>query len=75
MATDASAKQLPSDVAKFLHMSLKAQIDDLSEDAKKELGFQTPKEKIKEKLLNKAKKLSKDELVKFIQTDTTWLGK
>lgn len=67
MASDSSAKQLPGDVTKFLHMSLQKEISDLGEDARKELGMQTPKEK----LIDKAKNMSKEELINFLQSDTT----
>lgn len=67
MTTDTMAKQLPSDVTKFLHMSLKNQIDGLNSDAKKELGFQSPKEK----LIDKVKDLSKEQLIEYLKSDTT----
>ena len=69
MMTDSSAKELPSDVTKFLHLSLKNEIKDLSDDTKRQLDVQTPKEK----LLDKAKDLSKEELIKFLEKDTTVL--
>lgn len=69
MTSDSSAKQLPGDVTKFLHMSLKSEIANLSEDARKELGVESPKEK----LLDKVKKLSKEELINYLQSDSTLL--
>jgi amino acid transporter len=68
ITTDSSAKQLPSDVTKFLHMSLQEQMKDLSSDVKKELGVQ---QSPKEKLLDKVKSMGKDELIKYLQIDTT----
>jgi hypothetical protein len=71
ITTDSSAKSLPSDVTRFLHLSLNKEIDDLSKevksDVRKELGIQTPKEN----LLDKVKQLSKDELIQYIQNDST----
>ena len=71
ITTDSSAKQLPSDVTKFLHLSLNKEIEDLStetkEDIKKELGVQTPKEK----LLDEVKTLTKEQIIDYLQKDTT----
>lgn len=67
MTTDSSAKEIPSDITKFLHMSLKNEINDLNSDTKKELGVQTPKEK----LLDNIKNLSKEQIIEYIKTDTT----
>lgn len=67
ITTDSSAKQLPADVTKFLHISLQNQMKDLSADVKRTLGAQTPKEK----LLDKVKSLSKEELINYLQNDST----
>lgn len=69
MTSDTSARQLPGDVTKFLHMSLQSEISSLGDDVKRELGVQTPKEK----LLEKVKQMSKDELVAYLQSDSTLL--
>lgn len=67
ITSDSSAKQLPSDVTKFLHMSLQEQMKDLSSDVKKELGVQSPKEK----LIDDVKNMTKEEIIKRLETDTT----
>lgn len=71
ITTDSSAKSIPSDITKFLHLSLNKEIDDLSydtkQDIKKELGIQSPKER----LIDKAKQMTKDELIKYLQSDST----
>lgn len=67
MVTDTSAKQLPSDITKFLHMSLKKEVEELSDDAKRELGVQSPKDK----LIDKAKEMTKEQLIEFIKSDTS----
>jgi hypothetical protein len=67
MTTDTAAKQLPSDITQFLHMTLKGEIKDLSEDAKRELGLQTPKDK----LIDKVKDLTKEQLIDYLKNDTT----
>ncbi|MEO5646170.1 MAG: hypothetical protein ABIO57_03695 [Candidatus Paceibacterota bacterium] len=69
MTTDTSARKLPSDVTKFLHLSLKNEIAGLSDTAKKELGITTPKDEF----LKKAAKMSKEQLLKYLQADTTVL--
>lgn len=67
MTTDSSAKELPADITKFLHMSLQNEIKDLSSDAKKELGVQTKKEK----LLDDIKDMSKEQIIEYFEKDTT----
>jgi len=66
---DSSAKAIPSDITRFLHLSLQEQMKDLNSDVKKELGMQTKKEEF----VDKVKSLSKEELVKYIQNDTTFV--
>ncbi len=67
ITSDTSARQLPADVTKFLHMSLKKEISELNDDARRELGVQTPKER----LIDKAKQMTKEELISYLQSDTT----
>lgn len=66
---DSSIRALPADVTKYLHLSMKREIEDLSSETKEELGLATPKDK----LLNRAKEMTKEELVNFIKSDTTIL--
>lgn len=67
MSTDSSAKQLPSDVTKFLHMSLQNEIKELGVEARKEFGMQTPNEK----LIDKVQSLTKEQIIQYLKTDTT----
>ena len=71
ITNDTSAKAIPADITKFLHMSLKEQIEklnaDTKQDIKKELGVQTPQEK----LIDKVKSMSKDEIINYLKSDTT----
>lgn len=67
VTTDSSSQQIPKDITKFLHISLQKEISELDADARKELGLQTPKEK----LIDKVKNLSQQELIKFIEGDTS----
>ena len=73
ITTDSSAKSLPSDVTRFLHLSLNKEIDDIQKettaDIRKELGVQTKKEQV----IDKLKQLSKEEAINFLQSDTTLL--
>ncbi len=65
---DSSAKQLPADITRFLHLSLQKEVSELGEEAKKELGLQSPKEK----LIEKVKTMTKEELVEYLQSDSTF---
>lgn len=67
ITSDSSSKAIPHDISKFLHMGLQKQISDLSDEAKRELGMQTPKEK----LIDKVKDLSKEQLIEYLKSDTT----
>lgn len=71
ITTDTSAKAIPADITKFLHLSLNKEIDDLQKEVKtdirKELGVQTQKEKF----IEKAEKLTKEQLIEYLKNDTT----
>ncbi len=69
--SDSSSKALPSDVTKFLHLSLKKEISSLGDDAKREFDMQTPKEK----LMDKVKEMSKEQLIEYLNADTTIVNK
>ena len=75
ITTDTSAKSIPSDITKFLHLSLNKEIEDLQKEVKtdirKELGVQTEKDKF----IDKVEKLSKEELIEYLKRDTTLLTK
>lgn len=66
LTSDSSAKQIPADAARFLHVSLQNEIKSAGMDLKHDLGIQTAKEKF----LDKAKNMSKEELINLIQGDT-----
>lgn len=69
MQSDTSASSLPSDITAYLHMSLKKEISDLSVEDRQEIGVETDKDK----LMDKVKDMSKEEIIKFIesQSDTS----
>lgn len=67
ITTDSSSRQIPADVSKFLHLSLQKQIVDLNSETRAELGVQTPRQK----MIDKLKGLTKDEIIKYLQEDTT----
>lgn len=69
ISSDSTARQLPGDVTKFLHLSLKKEIASLDDEARKDLGMQTPKEK----LLDKAVDMTKEELIEYLKSDSTLL--
>lgn len=71
---DSSAKALPADITRYLHLSLNKEIEDLSKetqsDIKKELGIkQTPKEEF----VDKVKSMTKEQIIEYLQKDTTHL--
>lgn len=67
ITTDSSAKALPADMTSYLHLALQKEIKDLGAETRAELGLQTPKEKF----LEKAKNLTKDELMELFLNDST----
>jgi hypothetical protein len=73
ISNDSSAAKLPADVTKVLHLYLKNEIKtlelspELKQSLNKDLGIKTDKEELADKL----KTLSREELIKFIQSDTT----
>jgi hypothetical protein len=70
ITSDSSIKSLPSDLTKYLHLSLKNQINELNDDARKEIGLQTHEDSIKNYLVTKVKDLTKDEIIEQIQKGT-----
>ncbi|MEZ4103373.1 MAG: hypothetical protein R3B55_02360 [Candidatus Paceibacterota bacterium] len=66
MTTDKAAKEIPSDVAQFLHLSLREEIQKLGTEGKKEIGILTTE---KDSLIQKARELSKEELIKYIESN------
>lgn len=75
IVSDSSSKQLPSDVTQFLHLSLKNEIKDLGEAAKKEISVQLGTQTPKDKLIDKVKELSKEQLIEYLKSDSTVLSK
>jgi len=67
VTSDSSSKAIPAEMTKYLHLALKEKISDLSSETKAELGLQTPKEKF----IDKAAKMTKDELIEYLKNDTT----
>jgi hypothetical protein len=73
ITSDSSTKALPSDVTKYLHLSLKNEINNLNNKAKEEIGLDTVpiKKSTKATLLEKAESLTKQELIDYLKNDTT----
>lgn len=67
ITSDSSSKQIPSDVTKFLHLSLQKEISSLTDDAKKQIGMQSDKDKF----LEKAKDMTKEQIIEYFKKDTT----
>ena len=82
LTSDTSAKQLPSDIANYLHMMIKKESADLlkeESDTKDDVkDTKAPAKAVaisqeKSSLLDKAKKMTKEELIEFIKSATTLL--
>lgn len=69
LTTDSSSRALPADLTKFLHLKLNAELNDLGQETKKELGLQSPKEEF----LDKAKEFTKEQLIEYLEKDTILL--
>lgn len=73
IVNDSSAKSIPSDITRFLHLSLNKEIDNLSKDAetniRKELGVETPKEKF----INGIEKMTKEQIIDYLKNDSITL--
>ncbi len=67
ITSDSSSKAIPSDITNFLHMKLQSEISGANDEVKRQLGAQSPKEK----LIDKAKELSKEQLIEWLKSDTT----
>lgn len=67
ITSDSSSRALPADLTKYLHLKLNAELEDLGSATKKELGLQTKKEE----LIDKVKDFSKEQLIEYLKNDTT----
>ncbi len=75
--SDTSAAALPSDIASFLHLSLKQEIAELATEDQKALGVDTTKKAVpvvasdkNTDVLDKFKDMTKDEIIKYLENDT-----
>lgn len=67
VTTDSSSAKIPADLTRYLHNYMQREISNLDSETKKDLGLETPKDKF----LEKVKQMSKDEVIKLIQSDST----
>jgi hypothetical protein len=67
VTSDSSSRAIPSEITQFLHMKLQGEIAGASNDIKAQLGVQSPKEK----LMDKVKSMTKEQLIEYLQSDTT----
>jgi hypothetical protein len=67
ISTDSSSKAIPSELTKYVRNFLKKESGDLDYETKKELGVETPKEK----MLNDVKNFTKEQLIDYLKNDTT----
>lgn len=70
VSSDSSIKALPADLTKYVHLSLKEKISELSDDDRKEVGLTTHDDSVKNNLLNKVEDLTKDEIIEQIKKGT-----
>ncbi len=71
VTTDSSSKAIPAELTKYVRNYLVKESAELDIETKKELGLATPKET----LIDKIKDLSKEEIIKQLQSDTTVIVK
>lgn len=67
ITSDSSSRAIPADITKFLHLKLQDQILSSSDDIKRQLNMQSPKEK----LMDKVKDLTKEQLIDYLKNDST----
>lgn len=68
VSNDSSSKAIPAELTKYVRNFLKKESSDLDYETKVELGVETPKEN----LLNKVKDLTKEQMIEYLKTDTTF---
>lgn len=75
LTTDTAAREIPSDLAKVVHVYLQKEIKTLSSDDQEALGVATPdvKKAKKDEFVDKLKDMTKDEILNYIKTDSTIL--
>lgn len=76
LTSDTNARKIPAELTKLSVVAIQTwqdQIKDMSNDEKKAIGILTPEEKKKEDLLSKVGKMTKEEIINWIKSDTTLL--
>jgi hypothetical protein len=68
VSNDSSSRAIPAELTKYVRNYLKKESEDLNYETKEDLGIETPKEN----LLNKVKDLTKEQMIEYLQTDTTF---
>jgi len=68
--SDSSIKALPADLTKYVHLSLKEKISELTDDERKEVGLTTHEDSVKSNLIDKVEGLTKDEIIEQIKKGT-----
>jgi hypothetical protein len=67
VTTDSSSRAIPGELTRYVRNYLKNEADDLDVKTKEELGLATPKESF----LNKAKNMTKEQVIEYLKNDTT----
>ena len=76
LTSDTNARKIPSELTKLSVVAIQSwqdQVKDMTTDEKKAIGIQTPEEKKKDDLISKVGKMTKEEIVDWLKSDTTLL--
>lgn len=72
--SDSSASAIPSDITKFLHLSLRKEISELSKEERESMALSdsVPSSLIPQNsfFLDKMKEMTKDEIIKYLESDS-----
>lgn len=68
---DSTISQLPADFTKYIHLSLQEEIAELTSADRKELNLETAKDKF----MAKAKDMTKEEILKYVEADSSFFAK
>lgn len=71
LTSDTSAKSIPSDITAFLHQGLQNEINSMKDSTKKDIEKQLGLGSPKDKFIEKAKAMTKEQLIQYLENDST----
>lgn len=71
ITTDTNSTAIPAEITKFIRLKLQEEIIGSELEVKKAFGLETPKERF----INEVKNLTKEEILRKIETDSTFFNK